>query len=266
MEKLSHLFSSWNFCEGDFAPVLAQIRSRKSEFCRNDNSLSIHNGKDVWRIQLPADGRKFDFVYKICNGKKPWRYMFAPSLPVREAGNYRYLAKLNIPIPRVLAYGDVRSCFILHESYIVVEFIAGSSDGTSFMPGGRQRDKLTLAEDFTKRNFELLAKVHQHNFYHKAFHPRNSLFRQTAGGDLEVFWIDVAPCRIWSKPDMTWPIVHDLYTWLKDMQFEESVGLRCLEYYCRLNPKCPATAAELLAALQRFRRRSGAKAVNVFAR
>ncbi|MEG1980298.1 MAG: lipopolysaccharide kinase InaA family protein, partial [Victivallaceae bacterium] len=186
-------------------------------------------------------------------------------LPVREAENYRYLATLNIPIPRLLAYGDVRHCFILQESFIVVDFIPESSDGTVFMPGGKQREELTLAEEFTKKNFELLAKVHQHNFYHKAFHLRNSLFRHSADGNLEVFWIDVARCRMWPKPDMSWPIIHDLYTWLKDICFEESVGLRCLEHYCRFNPQCPLSAAELLAALQKFRRRSGANAVNVFA-
>ena len=168
-------------------------------------------------------------------------------------------------MPRLLAHGDMRKYFILKESYIVVEFIPGTKDGTVFMPDRKMRDDTAAADEFTKKNFELLAKLHQNRIFHKAFHVRNSLFRYDENGNMEIFWIDVARCRRYPWKNMKWPILFDLQTWLQDLRIDEVTGRRYIEYYCSAwQNDCPWTSEALMNQLRHFKRRASSAPRNVF--
>jgi tRNA A-37 threonylcarbamoyl transferase component Bud32 len=265
-KKSYRYFSSWDYCEKDFESALQQLKAERSALCRQDRILSDNNAKYVWRIPLTGDnGQEFDTGYKICSAETPWRYMFRYSLPTREAENYRLFASIGMPMPRLLAHGDTRKCFILKESYIVVEFIPGTKDGTVFMPDRKMRDDTAAADEFTKKNFELLAKLHQNRIFHKAFHVRNSLFRYDENGNMEIFWIDVARCRRYPWKNMKWPILFDLQTWLQDLRIDEVTGRRYIEYYCSAwQNDCPRTSEALMDQLRHFKRRASSAPRNVF--
>lgn len=259
-------FSSWDFCEKDFESALKYLKAEQETLCTPDKMLSDNNAKYVWRVQLPGDnGQTFDAVYKICSAKTPWRYMFRYSLPTREAENYRVFSALGMPMPRLLAHGDTRKCFILKQSYLVVEFVPDTMDGTVFMPDGKKREDAAAADEFTRKNFELLAHLHRNQIFHKAFHVRNSLFRYDPDGKMEIFLIDVARCRRYRWKNMKWPVLFDLQTWLRDMGVDETTGRRWVGYYCAAwQGECPWTCDDLMAQLKQFKRRASAKPRNTF--
>ena len=117
---------------------------------------------------------------------------------------------------------------------------------------GDWENKLT----FCKLNLQLLAKLHHANIFHKAFHPRNLLWRNT-GKDMEIFWIDVARCRPVSVRAMKRAVLIDLHTFFRDMKLPQNQTFELLEHYKSFAPAqyLPGTTEELLEKLVNFRRR-----------
>lgn len=231
---------------------------------RNENSiLTRSGGKEVWRIPIPEEAGGQTVVCKVCHGKKPWRYWLGLSLPAREFRNYQVLYLLDIPAAKVLAFGERRTFCHLHDSFFITEFIPGTSDGRSFMPGGANREDRKLRETFWKINMPILAKLHRNNFFHKAIHPRNILWRLRGDGSMEVFWIDVARCRIVFRRQMKRAIAFDLYTILRDMRLPSEEGERMLACYLEHNPACGYTMESLSAAMRNFRRHLFGSGMNV---
>jgi tRNA A-37 threonylcarbamoyl transferase component Bud32 len=245
-------FGSWRSALPEFAAALARLRD--GELMEDDahKLINVSNGKYVWRCQ---DGG-FDFAYKTQRGKTPWRYLFRPSLPVRECRHYQMLAELGIPSARVLAVGETRRYCLLRESFLVTAFLEGTRDGRCFMPGGEFRDGHDdLRRQFCREHLRYLAILHEHQWFHKAFHLRNLLFRQKADGQLECFWIDVARLRPVTHRQMARAILVDLHTFFRDMQPPRAEVEELVRYYvsCRQSP-C-ADAASLLEGMMGFKRR-----------
>lgn len=214
-------------------------------------------------MPLPQEAGGMTAVYKICHGKKPWRYWFDLSLPAREFRNYQVLYQLDVPAAKVLAFGERRTLCHLHDSFFITEFLEGTRDGRSFMPGGPFREDRKLREEFWRINMPILAKLHRNNFFHKAIHPRNILWRLRPEGAMEVFWIDVARCRIVFGFRMKRAIAFDLYTILGDMQLPAEEGRRMLACYLEHNPDCGFTLDSLCATMRNFHRHYFRKGVNV---
>lgn len=248
-------FSSWSACKETFKPVLALLRSKNIadvDFCTHINTSS---GKYVYRGKLNG----FDFAYKTQKGKAFWRYIFQPSLPLRECYNYEILRALHIPVPEVLAVGDTRKFFILQESFLVTEFLQDTCDGRVFMPGGAMRNGFEdLRNAYAKKHLLLLAKYHDAHRFHKAFHPRNLLFRGTNAENMEVFWIDVA--RLRKARNMKFAILKDLHTFFRDMLMPEKDVEQLLEFYiqCAEN-KVFTSVGELKFSLTHFKRKPFSK-------
>lgn len=254
--KLSgmNFFKSWSCCVPGFENALARLRGGKLVEDATHKHIYEASGKYVWRCQ--DDG--FDFAYKTQDGKKPWRYMFRASLPVREVKHYAILAALGIPIPDVYAVGDTRKFFILKESFLVTGFLENTVDGRIFMRGGEYRDgREELKREFCCRHLTLLAKLHDAGYYHKASHPRNFLFRGETPENMEVFWIDVA--RLRRARDIRRAVVVDLHTFFRDMCLKKADLLRLLEFYSSRVENKIFSRDEIFDQLVNFKRRMFSK-------
>ena len=251
--KSESRFASWSWCEEGFEDILTSLRSKRPE----DGFINESSGKLVWHLKKSADGRQYDFAYKINPGKTPWRYILKPSLAMREALNYRMFEELGIPVAHVLAVGDVRKNFILKENFIVTSFIDASLDGRCFMPGGKMQYEAELRFEFTLRNMELLAKIHDSGIFHKAFHPRNLLWKGNLG-NIQVYWIDVARCRrVKGMLSMKKAVLTDLHTFLCDMRPTRMELEQVVEHYlhCRKKGGYPGGVKGLIDDLYGFSRR-----------
>ena len=248
--------SSWYFSDRDFAPVLEELRKNPPPETAEAGLIYASSGKFVWKLECPVSSGKCVVAYKTNPGKTPWRYILKSSLPVREARNYLRFEKIGLPVARVIAVGDERKNFILKETFIATVFVDGTADGRSFMEEGDHYTDLENKLTFCKLNLELLAKLHHANFFHKAFHPRNLLWRNT-GKKMEIFWIDVARCRPFPPRKMAKAVLVDLHTFFRDMQLTRSQTVELLEHYRLFAPAqyIPGTTEELLENLINFRRR-----------
>ena len=250
-------FSSWQYSEPEFSEILSLLRSAPLKEDADTTLINHSSGKMVWRLQRKnSDGISFDFACKINPGKAPWRFILRPSLAVREALNYVVFKELGVPAAHVLAVGDVRKFFILKESFIVTEFVSGTRDGRVFMPHGEMRSEHALRRSYCMLNFELLAKIHDNAVFHKAFHPRNLLWR-VDGDVLKVFLIDVARCRKVKRNQLKRSVLVDIHTFIRDIQPTASELDELLEHYlnCRRNGTYPGGKEALKSDLFSFKRR-----------
>ena len=250
--KKKRFISSWHAAVPAFAPVLASLRSGKLVEDENHSLINVSSGKYVYH-GLDAG---FDYAYKTQEGKTFWRYIFRPSLPLRECYHYEILSSLAIPVPQVLAVGDTRKFFVLKESFLVTSFLADTMDGRIFMEGGKYRTGYEdLCFAYCRKNLLYLAKLHDAGFFHKASHPRNFLFRETGKAeDVEIFWIDVARLRKGSC--MKKAVIVDLHTFFRDMRLPEDKVTELLKIYTdAAEKKIFHSEKELLSSLVNFKRR-----------
>jgi tRNA A-37 threonylcarbamoyl transferase component Bud32 len=248
-----YYFGSWRSSVPEFATVLANLRDGKLREDDTHRLINVSSGKYVWRCQVGG----FDFAYKTQQGKTPWRYLLRPSLPVRECRHYQFLAELGIPTAKVLAVGETRCFCLLRESFLVTAFLDGTRDGRCFMTGGEFRTgHEELCRQFCREHLRLLAVLHEHRWFHKAFHPRNLLFRQDADGKLEqCYWIDVARLRPVTPRQMERAVLVDLHTFFRDMQLPRKQVEELVQFYvsCRQSPV--AAASTLVQEMVEFKRR-----------
>lgn len=260
LDRYEKRYRSWAICEKEFAPILEKLRRDPLSPDAENGLIYSSSGKYVWKIlHRDNDGERF-VAYKTNPGKTPWRYIFKSSLTTREMRNYLRFEALGIPIAKVTAAGDLRKGVILQESFIVTEFLENSRDGRMFMPGGELREDRKKRFLFSRLNLELLAKLHHARIFHKAFHPRNLLWREN-GKDMEVFWIDVARCREVSPGAMPKAIIVDLHTFFRDMRlsYEETVELLSIYIAAAPDRYLPSDAQGIMEKLLHFRRRRFSK-------
>ena len=261
MKKVESRLFSWFWSDEAFKTLLLDLNSTPPEKSSKAGLINSSSGKFVWRLKRSSGGKDFDFAYKINFCRKPWRYILKPSLAMREALNYRMFENLGIPVAHLLAVGDVRKNFLLHKSFVVTTFVADSRDGRVFMPGGELEGEDELRFEFTLRNMDLLAKIHDSGVFHKAFHPRNLLWKG-AVGSMQIFWIDVARCRpIGGFMSAQRAVLVDLHTFFRDMYPRKAELEQAVEHYlqCRRNGGYPGGISNLLEDIYNFKRRPFSK-------
>ena len=186
-------FSSWSWIHSDFAADFSALQS--GDALKEDGSSEIiwqTKQKFVLKVSTPA-GRTV--VYKSYRKVKDWfRCIYRLSPLAREALNYQQFLDLGLPMVRLLAAGDIRSCFILKGGFLVTEYAKDTSDGREFFGNGKFAKDTPLRDAFIHRVFADLAKMHDHGWIHRGSTPANFLFRHK-GDSLETIWIDVATCR-----------------------------------------------------------------------
>ena len=186
-------FSSWSWIHSDFAADFAALQGEDA-LNENGSSETIWQTKQKFVLKVPTPSGR-TVVYKSYRKVKDWfRCIYRLSPLAREALNYQLLLDIGLPMARLLAAGDTRSCFILKGGFLVTEYAQETSDGRDFFGNGKYAANIALRDAFIHRVFADLAKLHDHGWIHRGSTPANFLYRRK-GDFLETVWIDVATCR-----------------------------------------------------------------------
>ena len=185
--------SSWRWVHSDFAKDFVALQAGDA-LLENGSSERIWQTtqKYVLKVRTPSGHL---VVYKSYRLVKEWlKCIFRLSPLAREALNYQQLLDMGLPMARLLAAGDTRSCFILKGGFLVTEYAQETSDGRDFYGDGKNAADTALRDAFIREVFANLAKMHDHGWVHRGSTPANFLYR-LKGKSLETVWIDVATCR-----------------------------------------------------------------------
>ena len=230
---LSH---SWQWLRTDFAEEFHQLIAAGADR-DGPGSEVIWNTRHKYTMKIrTTEGRVVAF--KKYRKLRLFPYLYHATPTAREAGNYQRLQLLGLPMARLLAVGDDRSCFRPDSSFIVTEFAENCQDGRAFYPGGKLEKETVWRDEFCRRNFELIAKLHDAGIYHRGFTPANELWRKRPapdeqGNQLDIIWIDVSSCRRFPGAVLRKKIPDDFVNFLRFFQFPEETWRSFLQAYCR---------------------------------
>lgn len=199
----------------------------------NSETLGKSRHKTVRKHTLP---RKFDgieIVWKEYENTRFWRFFLRPSFAEREFQGYRIAEKLGISVPKVLAYGDTRSCFKLKSCFVVTEFLQDARIGSPFCPDGALfRD--TAKKAYCKQTLQYLAQLHHGGYVHGSLLPGNVLWRLNRDSRLEVFFVDPGSIRARSGRRLRKGIRNDLRMFLGILGFDPETAGQMVNYYNRI--------------------------------
>ena len=234
--KEIRLSRSWQWLRTDFADEFHQLTAEGAD--REDSGHEIiWNTRHKYTLKIrTAAGRVVAF--KRYRQLRLFPYLYHPTPTAREAVNYQKLQLLGLPMARLLAVGDERDCFRPRSSFIVTEFAENCQDGRAFYPGGELEHETGWRDEFCRRNFELIAKLHDAGIYHRGFTPANELWRKRPAPDengnlLDIVWIDVASCRRLPTAVLKKKIPDDFVNFLRFFQFREKEYRSFLDAYCK---------------------------------
>lgn len=234
-EKAIRLSGSWQWLRSDFADDFHQLTGQGGD--REDSGHEIiWNTRHKYTLKIPAaSGRTVAF--KRYRSLRLFPYLYHTTPTAREALNYQKLQLLGLPMANLLAVGDEREFFRPKSSFIVTEFAENCQDGRAFYPGGKLEHETRWRDEFCRRNFELIARLHDGGYFHRGFTPANELWRARPAPDengnlLDIVWIDVASCRKLPSPLLKKKIPGDFANFLRFFQFTEEQHRFFLQAYC----------------------------------
>ena len=226
---------SWCWLRTDFAGEYGEmIRSGANREDSGNEFLWNTKHKFVLKIRTSA-GRVI--AIKQYRRLRMFPYLFHATPPAQEALNYQRFELLGLPMAQLLGAGDQRSCFRPQSSFLITEFAENCRDGRPFYPDGELAGETLWRDEFCRRNFQLLAKLHDANYYHRGFTPANELWRKrpepdSEGNLLDIVWIDVASCRKLSNAGMKRMIPDDFVNFLRFFRFTAEQRRAFLDAYC----------------------------------
>ncbi len=243
-------FGSHGWADGEFQTAFQRLHDQP-ELLEQAPVIWRTRTRTVRKVTLPADvggqtvAVKTQFEFALTN---TWG---RHSKMGREALNFLLLEAQGFPMVRLLAYEEHRRFGVLTFNQIITEFAEGYDSGMAFMPGKPLEHDSALRREFTRRNMELLGRLHELKCLHRGFYPYNLLWRKQADGSLEIRWLDVATCRFKCLPYRFFHtyIRRDLSGYFRKLNASRDEMQEALEVYCRHNPRCPWTAQELMAKL-----------------
>ena len=230
-----HFAHSWQWVRPGFLEAFRRIVA--DGLWREDSGCEV-----IWRtrhkytLKIPlADGHGA-VACKCYPRMRLFPYLHYWSPTTREACNYCKLELLGLPMARVLAVGGERRFFRPLSCFIVTEFAEGFRDGRAFFPGGDLEDRREWRDEFCRRNFALIAKLHDAGYYHRGFTPMNELWhaRKTPDGEghaLDLRWIDVATCHAARGERLRRRIAADLANFLRFWEFSPERRRELLKVY-----------------------------------
>lgn len=195
VKNYNHFLStvlSWHWNREDFSEQWASILKETGGSGPSENAFYQTRFKNVCLLTVPSAEGGFRVAFKTARENRFLRYLFRPSLAVREARGFEVAASLGIPVVDVLALGEKRCCLKLIRAYIVTRFEENVESMLYFKDHPEQRDVLMR---LLKDNIVRLAKLHAAGYIHGGAHPRNFLWRQDADGTVMSIWIDLPTVR-----------------------------------------------------------------------
>lgn len=148
--------------------------------------------KDVQLLTVPGETCEYRAAFKSYREKRFFRYFLRPSLAAREAKGFTVAASLDIPVVKVLAFGEKRGFFNLKSAFFITAFEEDTQTLLYFKEAPEERTALL---ELLKENIIRLAKLHAAGFIHGGAHPRNFIWKKSADGKLDSIWLDLASVR-----------------------------------------------------------------------
>jgi tRNA A-37 threonylcarbamoyl transferase component Bud32 len=166
------------------------------------------------------------FVKVYSYRKSPFQRLWRRGTARTEARNLLFFKSVEIPTPRVIAWGQRRNAIgTIVDDYIITEAIPStqtlSEFTTSACPNRSQPLYRSRRDSIIDQLSHTTRAIHAHNFYHQDLKWRNILAR-TDGDQAELFWIDCP------KGDFTKSSTHQTRRALKDCATLDKLGrLHC---------------------------------------
>ena len=250
------LFSSWRWFDCGY-PEVKEILKNKQELVPGGKHQCLWRtrSKYVLLVKL-SDGR--EVVYKAPAAiKGVHKYLFRPGAYGMEAVNFRRLAEIGLPMVKLVAAGEERCCFVLKSGFLATEYASGFSNGRDFISGAALENENTLKDEFIRRNFIYLARLHGAGIIHRGFTPANLLYRKRNDPDrdgnlLDILWIDVASCKkCFAGLGLAKGIARDISLFFHYFDFDRDEKLRYISIYCSNDPAGRFTPEKLLELVEK---------------
>lgn len=188
--KVGSLLFSWHWISKDFKEGLKHLeRSSKNA---PGETIWETAFKDVQLFTVPSEKGEYRIAFKSYREKRFFRYFLRPSLAAREARGFAVAASLDIPVVKVLAFGEERCFLNLKHAFFVTLFEENTRTLLFFKEHPEEREKLLA---LLKENIIRLAKLHAAGFIHGGAHPRNFIWKESDEGKLDSIWLDLASVR-----------------------------------------------------------------------
>lgn len=224
LKKTMKISGSWLYVENDFKNEFEKLQF--GNMLREDGP-----GECIWRtrnkIVLKLSTAGGEVVYKTYLRIRKFPYLFRPSPLGSEALNYVWLKDLGFPLPQLLAAGEYRAGFILHNCFLISEFAADTENGRWFL----ENDQPQLRDEFIRQSMEILKKMHTMNIAHGGFTPANVLWKGETAADLELCLIDVATCQKSGIFGRQKAYFKDFFDFFRFFDFTDEELNRYLQYY-----------------------------------
>ena len=231
-KAVSRLFS-WNWISSDFKKGWEYLNSTSAS--AGEKPIWDSGFTDVRLLEVPSEtGTPFRIAYKSYREKRFFRYFLRPSLAAREAKGFAVAASLDIPVVKVLAFGEKRFFLNLQSAFIITAFEENTQMMLSFIKNNEAREKLLF---LLKENIVRLAKLHAAGYVHCGAQPRNILWKDTAEGKTESVWIDLASLRKMPQGKKKWKyLLTDLSDFTEYFQLSQAELDLLKEEYQKIFP------------------------------
>ena len=227
--KESRFSRTWRWIKTGFEDDFRRIIETGS-FREDSGNEILWKTRNKYTIRITAASGK-SVAFKYYKKLRLFPYLYHTSPVTREALNYQRMTTLGLPMARLLAVGDERKFFRPLSCFIATEFAENCLDGRVFYPDGAMERESELRDEFCRRNFELLATLHDSGYYHRGFTPANELWRMK-GKSMELIWIDVASCRKLPSPLLRKKIPEDFVNFLRFYRYEPEEYRQFIQSYC----------------------------------
>ncbi|MBE6384616.1 MAG: hypothetical protein E7048_03005 [Lentisphaerae bacterium] len=186
----SRLFS-WNWISSEFTKGWETLSTSSAH--TDEKPIWESGFTDVRLLEVPSEtGTPFRIAFKTYREKRFFRYFLRPSLAAREAKGFAVAASLDIPVVKVLAFGEKRKFLNLESAFFITAFEENTQTMLFFRENYEDREKLLF---LLKENIVRLAKLHAAGYVHCGAHPRNFLWKDNTEGKPESIWLDLASLR-----------------------------------------------------------------------
>lgn len=227
----SRLFS-WNWVSADFRKGWEFLCHSPAN--TQGETIWKTGFKDVQLLTVPSEQGEYRVAFKSYREKRFFRYFLRPSLAAREARGFTIAAMLDIPVVKVLAFGEKRCFLNLQSAFFITAFEENTQTLLFFKENSQEQDKLLL---LLKENIVRLAKLHKAGFIHGGAHPRNIIWKETPDGGLDSIWLDLASVRPTPKGSKKWKyLLTDLSDFTEVFKLSQEELDMLLEEYLKINP------------------------------
>lgn len=259
---------SWCWIRKDAAEIRDVLRAGPPAPDPGPDLLWQTQKKTVLRLKSVSG---LDLAYKWGVNVRWLPYGFSWTQAMKEAYNFKRLAHIGLPLVKLVAVGEERGFFSIRNYFLVTEYADGFLDGRYFFES--MSNETEMRDEFTRRNFTLIARLHDAGFCHGGFTPMNELWRKlpepdAEGNRLDIRWIDIATCsRAWGQK-LKRLIAEDLGNFLRFYSFTEAERREHLRVYLEatkvkrfdLDTLCRAVEAELVDRVRRKEEKVARKA------